>query len=327
MPVSNGEAFLGQAIDSVLTQNFSDFEFLIIDDGSTDASPAIIRSYADPRIHLVHNGKRLGLVESLNNGLDLARGEYIARMDCDDISLPQRLARQVAFMDRHSQIGVCGTWVETIGEPACDLWRYPSDPEIIRCRLLFESVIAHPSVMMRRTLFGKAGLSYSPLYRRAQDYELWVRSAKSFALSNVAAVLLLRRVHSQQAGVRDGEEQRAAAARIRIAQIEDLGIKPTSVELDLHQSISLWEIQAAKEFVMQADAWLQKLKAANRETSVYPEPAFSQVLGERWFAVCNAASGFGPWTWKIFWRSPLSAGAALSWKKRLNLLLKTRFAA
>lgn len=327
MPIYNGEAFLREAIDSSLTQSFGEFEFLIIDDGCTDASSAIIGSYTDPRIRLIHNGKRLGLVKSLNKGLDLARGEYVARMDCDDISLPQRLARQVAFMDRHSQIGLCGTWVETIGEPAGDLWRYPSDPEIIRCQLLFESVIAHPSVMMRRTLFGKARLSYSSLYPHAEDYDLWVRSAKSFALSNIASVLLLRRVHSQQVGVREREEQRAAAARIRVAQIEDLGIKPTSVELDLHQSISLWEVQATKEFVMQAHAWLQKLKAANRKISLYPEPAFSQVLGERWFAVCNAASGFGPWTWEIFRRSPLRAGAALSWKKRFKLLLKTRFAA
>lgn len=327
MPIYNGAAFLREAIDSVLTQNFGEFEFLIIDDGCTDASPAIVVSYTDPRIRLLQNGKRLGLVQSLNKGLDLARGEYIARMDCDDISLPQRLARQVAFMDRHSQVGVCGTWVETIGEPTGDVWRYPSDPEVIRCQLLFESVIAHPSAIMRRTLFGKARLSYSPLYPRAQDYDLWVRSAKSFALSNIAAVLLLRRVHSQQVGVRDGEEQRAAATRVRAAQIEELGIRPTSVELDLHQSISLWEIQATKEFVMQAHAWLKKLKAANGQISLYPEPAFSQVLGERWFAVCNAASGFGPWTWKLFWESPLRAGAALSWKKRFKLLLKTRFAA
>jgi glycosyltransferase involved in cell wall biosynthesis len=327
MPIYNGEAFLRKAIDSVLSQTFSDFDFLIIDDGSTDGSVGIVGSYADPRIHLFRNGNRLGLVESLNKGVELASGEYIARMDCDDISLPRRLARQVAFLDRHSQVGVCGTWVKTIGESAGEVWRYPTNPEIIRCRLLFESVIAHPSVMMRRRLFGKAGLSYSPLYTSAQDYELWVRSAKSFALSNIAAVLLLRRVHSRQVGVREGEEQRAAAARIRLAQIKDLGIEPTNMEFKIHQWISLWQVQAVKECVIQADGWLQKLKAANKKTSLYPEPAFSQVVGERWFAICNGASGFGPWTWKIFRQSPLSAEVASSWKKNLKLLIKTRFAA
>jgi glycosyltransferase involved in cell wall biosynthesis len=327
MPVYNGEAFIREAIDSILSQSFSDFEFLIIDDGSTDASVEIIGSYAEPRIHLVQNGKRLGLVESLNEGFELARGEYVARMDCDDISLPQRLARQVTFLDGHAQVGLCGTWVKTIGEAAGDVWRYPTDPEIIRCRLLFESVIAHPSVMMRRRLFGKAGLSYNPLYTRAQDYELWVRSAKTFALANIAPVLLIRRVHSDQVGTRDRAEQRQSSMRIRMAQIEELGIRPTKLELELHQSLSMWEFRASEEFIMRAEDWLQKLRLANMKSSLYPEPAFSQVLGERWFAICSAAAQLGRWTFDTFWRSPLSRAASLSWKNKLKLLVKTSFAA
>src|SRR5215472_9201923 len=100
MPVYNGEKHLREAIDSILSQTFRDFEFLIINDGSTDGSVEIIASYRDPRILLVHNEKNLGLIATLNRGMDLARGEYITRMDCDDISLPRRLEKQVAFMER-----------------------------------------------------------------------------------------------------------------------------------------------------------------------------------------------------------------------------------
>ena len=107
MPVYNGEIYLKQAIESILHQTLSDFEFLIINDGSTDASVEIIQSIKDPSIRLLHNRTNLTLVPTLNKGLELARGEYVARMDCDDISLPERLAKQVEFMDRFRDVGVC----------------------------------------------------------------------------------------------------------------------------------------------------------------------------------------------------------------------------
>ena len=116
MPVYNGERYLREAIDSILNQTFKDFEFLIINDGSTDLSVEIIESYADKRISLAHNGQNLGLITTLNRGFDLACGEYIARMDCDDISLPDRLEKQVVFMDNHPEIGICGSWVSAISD-------------------------------------------------------------------------------------------------------------------------------------------------------------------------------------------------------------------
>jgi glycosyltransferase involved in cell wall biosynthesis len=326
MPIYNGEAFLREATDSILSQTYSDFDFLVIDDGSSDTSAAIIRTYSDPRIQLLQNTKLVGIVESLNNGLDLARGEYVARMDCDDISLSQRLARQVAFMDSHPEVGACGMWVKTMGEPAGDVWQHPTDPEIVKCRLLFESVIAHPSAMMRRNFFGEAGLSYRNSYPCAEDYDLWVRCAKNFPLLNIPDVLLLHRIHSGQVGLRNGQDQRAAAKQIRLAQVENLGIKPTNAELELHQSVSTLEFQASKRFITQVDAWLQRLQAANEKTCIYPEPAFSRVLGERWFAVCNAAPALGLFTWKMFWRSPLSRAADLRFKKKVRLLVKTGLA-
>src|SRR5262245_60726064 len=142
MPVYNGEAYLHEAIDSMLAQTCADFELLVLNDGSRDRSGEIARSYADPRVRLVENQANLGVVPTLNRGLDLARGAFIARMDADDRSLPERLARQLAFLRAHSEVGICGTWMEAIGEGAGYMWRYPADHERIRCALLFESALA-----------------------------------------------------------------------------------------------------------------------------------------------------------------------------------------
>src|SRR6266540_3032517 len=169
MPMYNGEVYLREAIDSILDQTLTDFEFLILNDGSSDRSPDVVRSYADPRIRLVENEAQMGLVYTLDRGLDLARGTFIARMDCDDCSLPDLLARQVAFLNDHPEVGVCGAWMEAIGARAGYIWRYPTDPERIRCSLLFESALAHPSVMMRRDLLERFELRYSMAYQHAED--------------------------------------------------------------------------------------------------------------------------------------------------------------
>jgi len=109
MPVYNGEKYLNEAIDSILGQTFKDFKFLIINDGSTDGTADILKSYKDSRIKVTNNEKNIGLTKSLNKGLKMAKSEYIARMDADDISLPTRLQKQVEFMDSHPKVGVCGT--------------------------------------------------------------------------------------------------------------------------------------------------------------------------------------------------------------------------
>jgi glycosyltransferase involved in cell wall biosynthesis len=116
MPTYNGAKVLREAIDSILTQTFGDFEFHILNDGSLDKSVDIIRSYADGRIRLEHNEGHLGLISTLNRGLDLARGGFIARMDWDDTSFPTRLEKQVYFMQVHPELGVCGTWIEVKGK-------------------------------------------------------------------------------------------------------------------------------------------------------------------------------------------------------------------
>lgn len=323
MSVYNGEKYLREAVDSIFGQTFGDFEFIIINDGSTDKTQEILDTYKDPRIVQI-NQDNMGLTGSLNKGLHIARGEYIARMDSDDISLPHRLERQLSFMDANPEIGICGSWVEIIGEKgeSKDTWRYPTEPGAIRCKMLFESALAHPSVMMRRTLFLERGLCYNKSYTRSQDYELWVRASRYTSLANIGEVLLLYRLHTSQVGRQSTVEQQSFADQIRLEQLNELGIRPSEEEFLLHKSLSLREFRTDKDFIRKTEAWLIGLKDKNMEKKVYPEPALLQVIAERWFAACSGAVSLGLWSWNTFRQSPLSSHANLGLKQRIVFALR-----
>lgn len=196
MPVYNGEKYLSEAIDSILNQTFTDFEFLIINDGSTDDSVKIIQSYEDTRIRLIHNETNLKLIATLNKGIEVARGEYIARMDADDISLPDRLAKQFDFLNANSKVGVLGCAVKLIDHSGSQdqIMRFPSAHGFLRWSLFFYCPIAHPSVMMRRVLVSDAG-GYRSTMLHVEDYDLWWRLSQKTRLSNLQEVLLLLRKH------------------------------------------------------------------------------------------------------------------------------------
>lgn len=227
LPVHNGGAYLDEAVRSVFGQTFADFELLAIDDGSTDGSGEVLRGYRDPRLRLIENGRNLGLVETLNRGLTLSRGEYIARMDCDDVSLPERFARQYRFLDAHPDIGVLGTCGERIDEggktvaPFCQPLRH----EAIRFCLHFFSPLTHPSVMMRKEVALGAG-GYLPGgppltgERVPEDYDLWWRLSTTTRFANLPDCLLLLRKHPGSVTARYVKEFRFGAARINRERIE-----------------------------------------------------------------------------------------------------------
>ena len=202
MPVYNGEKYLAEAIESILNQTYKDFEFLIINDGSTDNSVKIIESYNDPRINLVHNKRNLKLIATLNKGLNIAKGEYIARMDCDDVSLPDRLLKQVEYLDNHPDVGVlgCGTKnvdekLNTISEPERPLTYLQN-----KWRLLFKTTLMHPSVMYRKNLILKYG-GYSNRFIHAEDYDLWSRLIDSVIIHQIPETLVYLRKHNQNIGI------------------------------------------------------------------------------------------------------------------------------
>ena len=149
MPVLNGSTHINEAIDSILNQSFTNFELLIIDDGSKDSTITKIRTYNDSRIHLILNQKNIGQSKTLNKGLDMARGEYIARMDQDDISMPDRLKKQVEFMEANSNVDVCGSWTKILGDYDGVL-ELETESEKIKINLLTNKNLVHPAVMIRR---------------------------------------------------------------------------------------------------------------------------------------------------------------------------------
>lgn len=196
MAVYNGEKYLREAVDSILQQTFTDLEFIIVDDGSTDTSFEIIQSYHDPRIRLLRNEQNLGLSLSLNKGLDQARGEYIARMDCDDISLPERLTKQVALMDSDPKVGVCGTWAKDIDHTGKAIGeRQRLVAERLEYYYWIPSPIIHPSAMIRSIIL--KNLRYD-CQVEAEDFDLWLRVVGAkYKLCNLAEYQLLYRVHDE----------------------------------------------------------------------------------------------------------------------------------
>ena len=208
MAVYNGEKFLRDAIDSVLSQTYCDFEFIIIDDYSTDNSVKIIESYQDSRIRLIKNEQNMRLPASLNKGIRLARGIYIARMDADDISLPTRFAKQKEYLDSHLDVVAVGGSYQAMDEAGNDLYVYHAKTGKKLARYyLMPSPMAHPTVMIRRDIIVNNNLFYDEQYSSAQDYDLWLRVIKKFKIDNLSAVLLRYRLQSNSISATKRQQQ------------------------------------------------------------------------------------------------------------------------
>jgi hypothetical protein len=210
MSVFNSERFLREAVESILEQSFRQFEFIIIDDGSTDRSPSILDRYRtqEPRVRVYRQDNK-GLIESLNRGCELSRGKYIARMDADDISVRDRLALQVSFMESHPQFSVVGGAVEVInaaGDPLA-IYHPPIRDQDIKAGLLRAAcVLWHPAVLISRQDLVSMG-GYRKIVAHAEDYDLWLRMAERFQFANVAEVVLRYRRHAGQVSIQKCRQQ------------------------------------------------------------------------------------------------------------------------
>jgi hypothetical protein len=229
MPVFNEGTFLSEAVESILKQTFKDFEFLIIDDGSTDGCIDILAPQRDSRLHVLRNEKNLGLTRSLKIGVELARGEYIARMDADDVALPGRLEKQVAYLTTYPEIGILGSACYVIDQQGhrIGFLRFPLDDLEIRWATLLASPFAHPAVMLRRDVLLKNKLNYDERFQATQDYDLWTRMLNHTSGANLAEPLLLYRKpvedHSADRRIQLRNHDMVALRTIR-AQLPDMKI-------------------------------------------------------------------------------------------------------
>jgi GT2 family glycosyltransferase len=219
MCVFNGERFLHDAVKSILSQSFEDFEFTVINDGSTDRSGEILESYRrqDSRLRVYHQTAQ-GVIASLTTACGVANGKYIARMDADDVAVRERLETQVAFMEAHPEVGLLGGAVEFIngsGQPLA-ICTNPVDDGEIRSALLERCAFWHPSVVMRKTVFFRAG-GYRNIVIDAEDYDLWLRIAEHSQLANLQEVVLRYRLHPHQVSVRKCRQQALSALAARVA--------------------------------------------------------------------------------------------------------------
>jgi hypothetical protein len=200
MSVFNGERFLREAVESILSQTLSDFEFIIVNDGSTDGTAAILDSFArsDPRLRVYPQQNR-GAAESWNRGCRSAQAKYIARMDADDVALNDRLSRQIEFLEKHDDVGLLGGAVEFIDPTGKTLYKrlYPLEDHEIQTLLLRECAFIHPAVVIRKAAFFAAG-GYRKVFADAADYDLWLRIAERGQVANLGEVVLKYRIHPEQ---------------------------------------------------------------------------------------------------------------------------------
>jgi glycosyltransferase involved in cell wall biosynthesis len=196
MPVYNCRPYIEESVNSIFNQTYTDFEFIIIDDCSTDGTYEYLSALKDPRLNLISKPKNTGYTVSLNMGLEIAKGEYIARMDGDDISLLDRFAKQVEFMDKNLDIIVCGGAYEAIGSDFKFIPKYTNDD--IAYDLMSLSPIAHPTSFFRNSILKKNNIKYNKEYEPAEDYKMWSSLSEYGKLANLKDVLLYYRVHPNQ---------------------------------------------------------------------------------------------------------------------------------
>jgi glycosyltransferase involved in cell wall biosynthesis len=304
MPVYNSDSFVKEAIDSILKQTYTHFEFLIINDGSTDATEEIIKSIHDPRIILVNHPHNQGLIAALNNGLDRAKGKYIVRIDGDDISLPQRIEKQVFELERNPEIGVIGSWFEEFGEHIqTKLITYKCDDTDIRIQHLFQDQLAAPTKVFRKSLVDQHKLRFDPLYDSAEDYGFNVEMSMHCKLANLPVMLTRKRDHPQNANNLRPQIMKDNSLLIRQKQFRRMGVELNLDEIKLYGQFA-YSVFKFSDVVMK-EIWtlLERVLNANEVSGFIPRQAYREYLARHFYHLCYNNPLIGKEGWKYFSKS------------------------
>lgn len=286
MPVYNAERYVREAIESILQQTYRDFVFLIVNDGSIDDSESIILSYKDPRIQYVKNEQNIKLVKTLNKALSLVQTKYVARMDADDVSMPTRLEKQVAYMESHPSVGLIGTWCRTIGFEGGQEIRYETTQDAIMFKQLYKIEFVHPSCMMRMEILNKLSVIYDETYLHAEDYDLFTRLSHVTLVSNIPEILHLYRKHEESVSILYNEIQTMHTLQIKQREFSYLGVPITNQLLSDYTALNYqdyWHIVSSTDEIQR---FLVSMQDANKISHVLDERFFREKVQSLWFAYC-----------------------------------------
>lgn len=290
IPVFNREDYVCTAINSILAQQYTDFEILIVDDGSSDRTAERVSAYQDPRVRLECNQENLGIPATRNRGLELARGEYIALLDSDDYAYPDRLGRQIDFLDRHGdivQVGSGCTLMNADGHRLPRIRRHPLRPQAVDAHLLFHCSLINRTIMARTAVLRAFG--YDESFPRCQDYHLHLRLAKSYRMANIPNLLVCGREHAGRITKNTrglGQDRKMA---IQSEGLSDLGVAHDQQDLAWHFQLTQKRspsIDDAGDYLDWAENWLNRLRIANDRIGRYDPTAFRRTLGAIWAIAC-----------------------------------------
>ena len=326
MPVYNCEQYVHDAVKSILNQSYTNYELLIVDDASTDTTVSIIKSFTDSRIQLIEKPKNTGYTNSLNQGIFMCKGKYIARMDGDDISLPERFAKQVEFMDANPEVVVCGTTYKYFGNPKTIT--IPETHDAIKIGLLWGNCLAHPSVMIRKEALHQFSTPYDTNKEPAEDYDLWVKLLNVGKLHNLPETLIEYRTYSLQVSRKRAEEQRINDVETRFKIHNYLNIEWTTIEREFLERY-FKRTEAIKFEELDVFKQIQNKLADANHTGFFESHLFKQYLIDLEIDVLRKCflkqTRYTPLLYFEYLKSKLEYGAKLPLKRELKLGLKSLF--
>lgn len=313
MAVYNGEKYLQEAIDSILQQTYTNFEFIIVNDGSTDKTAEILASYTDNRIKIITATQNCGLIDSLNKGIIAAKGEYIARLDADDIAMSERLAVQVAYLQKNPEVVLLGTGATLFTDTQIegDTY-YQHEQECITTHLLFRNVFIHSSIMVKTSVI--AAMQFDKNYYLAEDYIVWVKIAQQHKVATIKQALVKHRSHDTNITKVKYDKHIATVYQIYAYQLQRLGITPTQEQLALHYKAGNYQFEKSINYLSSVSLWLDLLLKQNQKQQIYGKKCFEGRILQIWIDACVHAKGLGIALAKTFFFAEISKSLPF-WKR------------
>jgi len=309
MPVYNAEKYVGEAIESILNQTFTDFEFLIIDDGSTDDSAEIIRSYRDTRIRFVQNEENIKLIATLNKGINLSRGKYICRADADDINNLDRIERQVEFMERNPEYAACSSSIEIFYENnnKREIIIYEKETLEIRFKKLYQNHFAHPASFIRKSIIEENNLRFDEKYLHSEDFFFFVKLSEIGEMHIINQPLVKARKHFTNVSYLNAETQNKNSINVIKYQLSKIGIDHSKIDFDLYFRFFYKSFDFTKKEIVQIEELIINIIKANNINNYIASHKLNLHFCGLWYHLCNNSTYMGLWIFKRYRNSELNS--------------------